>query len=254
MSSGENGNKSKKLALLRILEILYRESDENHPLTQEQIAEQLKEYFKDDYENDDDIKKLDRKTIGSNVALLREARYKICKNPTGGVYLASRELTDEELRILIDSLQSFRGISSQTVVSLANKLLSLGTKTFRKKTKPLDELDYPDIMRNDEDVLKQLNSALAGDRQVLFMYSKYGVDKYYADKKLQPIWGKRALVNPYYILAANNYYYLVGNVDKADNLAHFRLDKITDLTVTESRRKPINQTNASQTSLQKYAE
>lgn len=253
MSSGEKGNKSKKLALLRILEILYRESDENHPLTQEQIAEQLKEYFKDDYENDDDIKKLDRKTIGSNVALLREARYKICKNPTGGVYLASRELTDEELRILIDSLQSFRGISSQTVVSLANKLLSLGTKTFRKKTKPLDELDSPDITRNDEDVLKQLNSALAGDRQVLFMYNKYGVDKYYADKKLQPIWGKRALVNPYYILAANNYYYLVGNVDKADNLAHFRLDKITDLTVTESRRKPINQTNASQTSLQKYA-
>lgn len=42
MSSGEKGNKSKKLALLRILEILYRESDENHPLTQEQIAEQLK--------------------------------------------------------------------------------------------------------------------------------------------------------------------------------------------------------------------
>ena len=253
MSSGENGNKSKKLALLRILEILYRESDENHPLTQEQIAEQLKEYFKDDYENDDDIKKLDRKTIGSNVALLREARYKICKNPTGGVYLASREVTDEELRILIDSLQSFRGISSQTVVSLANKLLSLGTKTFRKKTKPLDELDYPDIMRNDEDVLKQLNSALAGDRQVLFMYNKYGVDKYYADKKLYPIWGKRALVNPYYILASNNYYYLVGNVDKADNLAHFRLDKITDLAVTESCRKPINKTNASQTSLQKYA-
>lgn len=253
MSSGEKGNKSKKLALLRILEILYRESDENHPLTQEQIAEQLKEYLKDDYENDDDIKKLDRKTIGCNVALLNKARYKICKNPTGGVYLASRELTDEELRILIDSLQSFRGISSQTVVSLANKLLSLGTKTFRKKTKPLDELDSPDITRNDEDVLKQLNSALAGDRQVLFMYNKYGVDKYCVDKKLLPIWGKRALVNPYYILAANNYYYLVGNVDKADNLAHFRLDKITDLTVTESRRKPINQTNASQMLLQKYA-
>ena len=115
MSSGEKGNKSKKLALLRILEILYRESDENHPLTQEQIAEQLKEYLKDDYEDDDDIKKLDRKTIGSNVALLREARYTICKNPTGGVYLASRDLTDDELRILIDSLQSCRCISSQTV-------------------------------------------------------------------------------------------------------------------------------------------
>ena len=57
----------KKLALLRILQILQKYSDCDHPLTQEDIALHL--------ENDYGIE-IERKAIGRNIALLKDAGHR----------------------------------------------------------------------------------------------------------------------------------------------------------------------------------
>ena len=59
-----SGMEPKKLALLRILQILHQDSDEAHPMTQKQIGDRL--------ERDYGIA-LERKAIGRNLALLKEA-------------------------------------------------------------------------------------------------------------------------------------------------------------------------------------
>ena len=72
----------KKLALLRIFEILKDYSDADHPITQSEIAERL--------ERDYDIE-LERKAIARNISLLCEAGVDIQKDrEKRGVYLASR--------------------------------------------------------------------------------------------------------------------------------------------------------------------
>ena len=59
---------NKKLALLRILDILKEESDINHPLKQEDIVQKLSDVYGIDIE---------RKAVGRNISLLREAGYEI---------------------------------------------------------------------------------------------------------------------------------------------------------------------------------
>lgn len=58
-----NSLEPKKLAIIRILQILYKHSDADHPLTQDEIAT----YLLNDYGIE-----LERKAIGKNIAILRD--------------------------------------------------------------------------------------------------------------------------------------------------------------------------------------
>ena len=71
---------NKKLALLRILDILKEESDINQPLKQEDIVQKLSDVYGIDIE---------RKAVGRNISLLREAGYEI-ENTRRGCFLAER--------------------------------------------------------------------------------------------------------------------------------------------------------------------
>ena len=48
-------------------------------------------------------------------------------------------------------------------------------------------------------------------------------------------------MNPYQIVANNGRYYLIGNYDKYDNVAHFRIDRMTNVCMLDERRKPVSQ-------------
>lgn len=49
------------------------------------------------------------------------------------------------------------------------------------------------------------------------------------------------IVNPYQIAAANGRYYLICNYDKYDNVAHYRLDRITNMKLLPTPVKPMEQ-------------
>ena len=49
------------------------------------------------------------------------------------------------------------------------------------------------------------------------------------------------IVNPYQIVANNGRYYLISNYDKYDNVAHFRIDRMTNVCMLDERRKPVSQ-------------
>ena len=85
----------KKLALLRIWEILKEYSDYDHPLTQADIAGKLESEYGIVVE---------RKAIGRNLSLLKEAGIEI-EQRRDGSYLESREFDDSELHMIIDDRQ-----------------------------------------------------------------------------------------------------------------------------------------------------
>ena len=108
MESGD----SKKLALLYILDILKNDSDIEHPLRQDKIAELLEKRY---------MITLERKAIGRNLSLLLGAGYDVVQTPAG-TYLGEREFEPSELRLLIDSVLFSKHISPTHSRALAEKL------------------------------------------------------------------------------------------------------------------------------------
>ena len=110
----------KKLALLRVLQILWKESDADHSLHQGQIASLLEREYGIVVE---------RKAIGRNLSLLQEAGFEIESNG-GGFYLNSRLFEDSELQLLIDGVLSSRHISLPHSKELIGKLCRLSNRYF----------------------------------------------------------------------------------------------------------------------------
>jgi predicted DNA-binding transcriptional regulator YafY len=157
-------------------------------------------------------------------------------NMDDGYYLASREFEDAELRMLIDSVLFSRNISVTQGKRLIEKLEKQSNKYFKAKVSHVRAL--PDLNRTENKqimiVLDTLNDAIDEGKKVRFMYNSYGTDF-----KLHPRKQDKYEVNPYQLVANNGRYYLIGNIDKYDELNHYRVDRITDIEKTDDAVKPM---------------
>lgn len=221
MSRGE----VKKLYIIYILEILKKYSDYDHKLKQQDIIM----YMKKDYGV-----LCERKTISRNLGDLMDAGYEI-EHDSDGYYLAEREFEDSELRLLIDSVLACRYIPKSQSSALINKLINQSSVHFKKSVKHVYSLDNMERADNNELFwnLECISEAIDNNKKIEFFYNKYGTDK-----KLHKTTDKKHLVNPYYIAIANGRYYLVGNNDKYSDVTHYRLERISNVTITDNIRKP----------------
>lgn len=219
-----NSLEPKKLALLRILQILEQYSDIDHPLKQEDIARYL--------DRDFGIV-IERKAIGRNILLLKDAGYDILSDRRG-CYLVSREFEDSELRLLIDGVLASKHITAKHSKELIEKLCSLSNKYFRSHVKNIwsvnewSKTDNQALFYNIEIV----DAAIEQGKQIAFCYNKYG-----ADKKLHKTSDQR--VTPYQMILRNQRYYLIACNEKWKNLGHYRLDRITDIRLTDEPATPL---------------
>ena len=235
--------KPKKLSFA-ILDILRQYSDENHKLSQNDIVELL--------ERDYDMK-ADRKSVKRNITTLLEMGYPIDFKETlrmypnkDGVleesYILSdfwldREFTDAELRLLIDSLLFSKHIPYSQCDELITKLEGLSNRYFKSRVRFISTL--PETAPENRELfytIEILDEAIANGKQVAFTYNEYGTDK-----KLHPKRQREYIVNPYQMAATNGRYYLIGNYDKYDNLANYRLDRITGIRLLDTPVKPVRQ-------------
>ena len=216
---------NKKMLNMLILEILEQYSDEEHHLTQQEILRLLEHNYG---------MECDRRSVKSNVLSLVEMGYEI--DMTSGYYLAERKFEDAELRMLIDSVLFSKTISVRQAKTLISKLESMGNKYFHAKVSHISNL--PELQHGDNKqliyVVDALNDAIDKKRKVSFTYNSYGTDF-----KLHPRREEPYIVNPYQMVANNGRFYLLGNYDKYDNIAHFRLDKVTNIQILDEKIKPI---------------
>ena len=218
---------NKKNLNIFILEILRRYTDENHSLTQQEILKLLEQNY--------DVQ-CDRRSVKANVLSLKEMGYDISME--SGYRLLSREFDDAELRILIDSVLFSKSISTKQAKGLIEKLRGLGSKYFNAKVSHVSNL--PELQHTDNKQalysLDVINDAISGKKKVSFTYNEIGTDFKLRKKKEAPY-----IVSPYQIVANNGRFYLIANVDKHDNVAHFRVDKMTEVKILEDKIKPMRQ-------------
>ena len=238
----------KKLIIINILDILQRYTDENHRLSQKDIVEILKTEYNMD---------ADRKTVKRNILNLIDFGYEIEYSEsvrmvpnikTGEFeenYILSdfylvRNFTDGELRLLIDSLLFSKHIPYSQCKELVEKLEGLSNQYFKARVKHIRTL--PDNAPQNKQLflnIETIDEAITAGKQISFKYNSYA-----ADKKMHPRTDddgnvREYVINPYQIAAANGRYYLICNYDKYDNVANYRLDRITDIKLLDTPIKPM---------------
>ncbi len=216
---------NKKMLNMLILEILRKYSDEDHSLTQQDIIKLLKNYGME----------CDRRSVKNNILYLKELGYDIAMDK--GYRLLSREFDDSELRILIDSVLFSKSISTKQAKSLIDKIRDLASNYFNAKVSHVSNLPELNRTINKQAMysLDTINDAIASKKKIEFTYNEVGTDF-----KFHPKRDERYKVNPYQIVANNGRFYLIANYDKYDNVAHFRIDKMTDVRILDEKVKPMS--------------
>ncbi len=210
----------KKLALLRILQIFEKHSDYKHPLKQEEISRFL--------EKDYGII-IERKAIGRNISLLREAGIEI-ETTKSGSFISGRKFEDSELRMLIDGVLCSKYITAKHSSDLIKRICSMSNKYFRSNLKNIFSVN--DWGKTNNQALfyniELIDDAIESNKCIMFDYNKYGFDK-----KLHKT--ASHTVSPYQLILNNQRYYLMGFNEKWHNIVYYRLDHITNMKHSDSQ-------------------
>lgn len=219
-------SESKKLALIYILEILKSDTDADHPLYQEEIAELLANRYG---------VVIERKAVGRNLGLLREANYEIVST-SRGFYLGDRDFEPGELRLLIDSVLFSKHINPVHSRALAEKLAALGGKHFDMHRKHVASSTAGQRNKNEQSQLffaiEMADEAIERGCCLRFTYSKHG-----PDKKLHK--SSEHTVSPYQMMLQNQHYYLMAYTENYQKISFFRMDKMSQVVCVDVPAVPL---------------
>ena len=239
----------KKLNALYILQILRKHTDFDHRMTQQQIAEKLMEEYG---------VPISRATVKRTLTELIDDGYNIDYNTVSRSYKDKdsgdredseiltdfyyiHDFTESELRMLIDGLLFSRSVPYNARKELIEKLCDLNSSHFSLRMRHVhsSSADLPenrDLFVN----IDKLDQAITEGKQVEITYGYYGTDM-----KLHPGLEKdgtvkKQLLNPYQLVATDGRYYLICNKDNYDDAVNYRVDRIIDVRMLETPRKPGN--------------
>lgn len=268
MNCTEQGAKSmsdihpKKLVILYILDILQKYTDEEHRLSQKEIQNILKR----EYEMTVDRKAVKRNLLnlieyGSNIEYREVSRKDIFRKKDSVSYkgtldFADKEIaeddllwtdfylkqkfTNEELRLLIDSLLFSKHIPYSQAKELIKKLESLSNIYFKSCSQyiyplPVERTDNKQVFYN----IAILDEAIRKKKKVLFEYAEYHTDKKMHLKKREDGSVREYIITPYQMAVQEGKYYLICNYDKYDDISNYRVDRIRNIQILEEKGKPF---------------
>ncbi|MDE6024804.1 MAG: WYL domain-containing protein [Lachnospiraceae bacterium] len=221
-------NEHQKLKLIYILEMFYRETDENHGVTIKDIQSMLEGH---------DIKS-ERKSLYNDIETLCYHGMDIVKEKRDrNMYykLVSRDFELAELKLLVDAVQSSKFITVNKTHELIKKLESL---TSRHEAGELQRQVYVvNRIKNPNEKIyvsvDALHKAIHKGVQVEFLYTAWNMKK-----ELEPRHnGKIYRVSPWELVWDDENYYLIGYDETDHIIKHYRVDKIDRLTETDIPRQ-----------------
>lgn len=219
------------------LQLLQGNSDENHILTTKHIQEQLLIITGD---------KIDRRTIYEYIDVLKSLGYDISGfNENGrGYYLRSRNFEEHEVRILMDCVSTCRSVTHRKTKELISKLEKLNSKYVTDKLKEQLYIDNRSKSLNQHIFysIDSINRAIINNKKISFNYNHYDINKKLVQKMESGII-KVYVVNPVAMILKKDAYYLVCFSEKYREPAHYRVDRMQMVTVTEEDRAPLNIVN-----------
>ena len=212
----ENDSRLRLFYLYRILE---QYTDEDHPLTTNQLRKLMEEKHGIP---------MHRTTMYDDIERLKSAGVFIhCyRAKANQYYLESRKFELPELKLLIDAVESSRFMTEEQSRRLVEKLVTLTSATNAEKLKrnlyvsgrvkaPNKQIFY---------IVDAINEAINSGRRISFQYIDYNSRK-------QEIFrnnGNFYTVSPFSLIWNGDYYYLVGYYHEKEDIRTFRVDRIKE--------------------------
>ena len=218
----------KKLKILYLAKFLREQTDEEHPATVNDMIRYLGQY---------DIS-AERKAIYDDLELLRLYGMDIIytKTKTHNYYLGQRDFELPELKLLIDVVQSSPFLTAKKSMELIGKLEGLASaaqaKELRRQVYVLNRVKTLNGQLYYH--IDGINQAINENKCIQFRYFDWSPQ----GEKVFRHGGKVYQECPVALCVDRNYY-LITYRPETQKYIHFRVDRISDLTVTDTPRPEL---------------
>ena len=223
MAKGAN----QKSKLLVLYQLLLERTDEENPLSTQQIIEYLEQNGIG----------AERKSIYADVETLRDMGVDVQsrKGRGAGWFIGERDFQLAELKLLMDAVQSSRFITQRKSDALIRKLEGLASKPQARqlqrqvyvsgRIKTMNESIYYNV--------DKLHAAIAARKVITFKYFDYDMKK---EKEFRQE-GRRYTVTPFGLIWDSENYYLAAYDHNKGQLRHYRVDKMWEIALTTLPRQ-----------------
>lgn len=210
-----------KIKLLKIYDMLVRESDENHPLSTYDIIDRLA----------NEGIKVERKTLYDDINLLNANGFEVrqVRRKSNMYYVEKRAFDIAEVRILMDAVQAASFITPSKTKVLVDKIADLAGplkgEVIKRNiavfdtTKHTNENIYLNVFT--------LNEAIIEGKKISFEYFRLDAK----GRRMRSNAQKRVYTaSPLATLLSGDNYYLVCVTDShPDRISHYRIDRMDDV-------------------------
>jgi len=219
---------NQKLKLLYLMDILLERTDEEHGITMQEILEALKAHgitaerksIYDDFES--------LRTYGLDVLMRKENRSYVYYAPNPRFELA-------ELKLLVDSVQAAKFITAKKSNELIKKIEKLASRYEAGKLQR-QVFVAERVKTENESIFYNvdiLHAAIGENTKISFQYFQWNVKK---EAELRRN-GERYVVSPWALSWDDEYYYLIAYDSAAEEIRHYRVDKMLQIQTTGEVRE-----------------
>lgn len=214
----------RKVKLLKLLELLRQNTDEEHPMSTAQIATTLSEMGIP----------FDRRTISQDIITLNELGYEIMSVMKGHdkcYYVEDRSFSIPELKILIDAVQASSFITEKKSAELIEKISALAG-THRAKVLKRNMVCFNTRKHSNEHILYNvdaLEDAILRKKKVIFYY--FDLDE--NGNRVYRLKGHHYVVEPIALVFNEDNYYLTCYSSRHDSTSNYRVDRMDAVEVVK---------------------
>ncbi len=225
------GKYPKRARTLLLLEYFSRCTDEQNP---KQLCDIRDYLFQQGIE-------AERKALYADIALLRDLGYDIVKTNErkAAYFLGQRPLEMAEAQICASAVSAALFVTERKSRELIRKLGDLFGSAQSAEFRSRMEMARTQKTQNEEIYynVDRIVHAQAAGKKISFLYFEYMPDKTQRLKKQ----GQRYCASPYTLMWFEDAYYLICNIDKYDNLSHFRVDRMTRVEIEDQPLRSIGE-------------
>ncbi len=221
MAKSEN----QKLKMIYLMDKFLRDTDEEHGITVKEMIEYLEK---------NDIG-AERKSLYDDIARLQDYGLDIISEKVGRetyYKLVSREFELAELKLLVDSVQSSKFITTAKTNQLIKKIEGLTSRyqagSLQRQVFVINRVKNPN--EKIYHFVDALHEAIHNKKVITFQYGVWNTKK-----QLVPRHGKDKVykISPWALSWFEENYYLIGYDHDAGKDKHFRVDKLLKLDICE---------------------
>ncbi len=224
------GDITSKLKVVYIMKMLLENTDEEHPMTMQDILDTLNEYGIS----------AERKSVYNDIEQLILFGLDIIKERTDKsfvYYIGRRRFETAELKLLVDSVQSARFITEKKSNELIKKIEALTCKY--EATKLQRQVFVTERVKSDNEQIlyniDALHNAVTSNSRITFKYFNWNVKKK-AELRHD---GREYIMSPWALTLSDENYYLVAYDEERDGIRYFRVDKMLNIELTGEPRKGL---------------